>query len=78
LVINTDSSAFFADVYGLREQRGCPGIVVEDLRPAIDAESSPMFVDAFHLTEEGNRRVAVAMLPRIGAALRRSEPRDHP
>jgi len=72
------ASSFFAEVYGLRERTGCPGIPVHDLGPPLHAEAGPMFIDAFHPTEEANRRAAVAMLPAVSDALRRAETIRHP
>lgn len=71
------AAAFFADVYKVHAQQDCPGVTVHDVGPAIYAEAGPMFIDAFHLTEEGNRRIALAMLPAVSEALRRSETAGH-
>jgi len=62
------AAQFFAEVYQHRASHECPGVNVHDLGPVTDEERAPMFIDAFHPTEEGNQRLAAAMWPAIAAA----------
>ena len=68
---------FFTRVYQrVHDQGGCRGAQVDDLSHLFDREDGPMFLDAFHLTEEGNRRLAAAILPSVATALPSSGPPD--
>lgn len=58
---------FFDQVYG-RIAAGpppCAGLGVRDLSEVFSHDERPYYVDEVHLTEEGNERVAAAMLPSL-------------
>lgn len=52
--------------------QACGGAQLLDLSHEFDAEATAIYVDALHLGELGNARIAAAMLPAVTAALSRS------
>ena len=63
-----EASSFCTAVYAVRRTMSpLPGML--DLGSLLDDAPDTLFLDPFHLTEDGNRRVADALLPHVRAAL---------
>jgi lysophospholipase L1-like esterase len=63
-----EASSFCTAVYAARRTMSpLPGML--DLGSLLDDVPHTLFLDPFHLTEDGNRRVADALLPHVRAAL---------
>lgn len=70
------AAPFFHTVYGqFRNGTGCAAATVHDLSTIVEDEAAPMFVDAFHLSEEGNRRLGAAIAPLVADAIDRARSR---
>jgi len=66
------AAPFFATVYDrVRAGNWCDDPVVTDLSGLADDEAGPMYIDAFHLSELGNARLAARLAPLVAAGLDR-------
>lgn len=67
------AAAFFASVYErVGHGNWCDEPAITDLSSLTDDEAGPMFVDAFHLSELGNQRLAARLAPIVAAGLDRA------
>lgn len=63
-----EAAGFCGEVYAAR-RRLEPSQGLLDIGGLLDDVTETVFLDPFHLTEKGNRRVAAALLPHVRAAL---------
>ncbi|HEV3141260.1 MAG TPA: SGNH/GDSL hydrolase family protein [Vicinamibacterales bacterium] len=67
------SAALFAAAYAAIEDGACRDLDVHDISRLFERESRPLYVDAFHLTEDGNVRVAAVIAADVAGLIGRPD-----